>query len=215
MPENEKAKNSQIIKMTEEELQQKISEAVAMALKAHETAQKTVVVSPEETVTLIFIGGIAPGTVVPIGKMGQILYDGGSIDIPKRQFLQGIDSQIRILLDERKLMVVDGLTEEERKRYSLPYSEEDMLTVEKYQHLLEYDVDKIADIFSKLCEQHKKIFAKAIYTAYANADPRVTLEKMRALNRISKQTNKTGLFTNIINDIGRNIAKEDSDISDD
>lgn len=195
---------------TQEQVEAMIAKALADA-RAEEKSEKTVVVAPEERVTLVFIGGIASGTSVNLGNLGKINRDGGVIEVPKKDFLAGVSVAVDSLLAERKLIVLDGLDEAERERYGVLYKENEVLTVNAYHKLFDYDIATLSEIFSKLCNEQKKIVAKVFYTAFSEPENpnhgKITIEKCRALNEISKQTVGEGLFSYILDDMGRELSK--------
>lgn len=204
------SKNSKKEKLfSEEEVKKMIAKAISQINECAEPKSK----NTDENVTVMFLGGIARGTSVNLGSFGKINRDGGILEIPKKAFLSGISETFDNLLQERKLIIIDGLNQDERERYGVLYKEKELLDLNSFQHLLDFDIPQICEIFSNLCEEHKKLVCKLFTTARAeNNDNRVTLEKMKALNKISKGTDKNGLFSHIIEDMGMELAKmSDSD----
>jgi hypothetical protein len=130
-----------------------VAEAVKSALASYSKEHRNdqAVYSKEEYVTLLYIGAIADGTVVSLGKLGQINKAGATRDIPKKEFLQGMTYSIEKMLESRALIVVNGLTQEERERYGLDYKEGELLTQEAFYKLLNYSDSEITSVFRKLC----------------------------------------------------------------
>lgn len=209
--EQEKTKRSYTKRYTADELNDAVQKAVAEALAKQPAAQpQTVVqVAKDEYVTILFIGAIAQGTVVALPKWGQITYAGGMLDIPKKDFLQGIGIQVNnALLRNRQILVISGLTDEERRRFGLEYKEGEYLTAEALYAILGYGKEQVCEIFTKLCEEHKRTVAKIFLTAYfENGDNRINRETVKELNKISKTVDKDGLFTPILEDMGRKDAE--------
>lgn len=209
--EQEKTKRSYNKRYTADELNEAVQKAVAEALAKHPVAQpQTIVqVAKDEYVTILFIGAIAQGTVVALPKWGQITYAGGMLDIPKKDFLQGIGIQVNnALLKNRQILVISGLTGEERRRFGLEYKEGEYLTAEALYSILGYDKERVCEIFTKLCDEHKRTVAKIFLTAYFdNGDNRINRETVKELNKISKSVDKDGLFTPILEDMGRKDAE--------
>ena len=212
---NEKEKRPTARKYSEDEVKEMIAEASRQAaleaVEAYKASQpQTVVqVAKDEYVTVLFIGAIASGTTVSMPKWGQINYAGGMLDIPKKEFLQGIGVQVNnALLRERQIIVLSGLTDEERRRFGVDYKEGEYLTDKALYELVGYDTEKVCDIFTKLCDEHKRIVAKVYLTAYfEKQDKRVHRDTVKALNSLSKSVDKDGLFTPIIKDMGRRDAE--------
>jgi hypothetical protein len=192
---------------TEKQVDELIKKAVKQALEENQ-AQTIVQVSKEEYVTVLLITAVADDTSVSIGEIGKINRAGNTLDIEKKTFLQCMGNPVvDTLLRKRKLIVVNGLTDEERERFGLLYEEGELLTQKAYFKLLDFTREEIVSIFEKLCEEHKRVVAKMYMTAYFDKnDNRVNLETVRDLNRLSKSVEKDGLFKTIIDDIGAKLS---------
>lgn len=168
-------------------------------VQAQTRAQPVVMqVKNDEMVTLLFLGAIAQGTVVSLGTLGQINRAGGTIDVPKSAFFQGLTYSVEKMLQKRSLIVVNGLTDEERERFGVKYRDGELLSANNFYRLLDLDVETLKDIYPKLCEEHQRMIATMFITAYEKDDVRVNMEKVKALNKISKKLDKDGLFTPIV-----------------
>ena len=192
---------------TPEEVNEMIKQAVAEA-RSESVAPTILQVSQEEFVTVLLIAAIADGTSVSLGNLGQINRAGNTLDIPKKEFLQGMGNPvIDSLLRKRTLIVVDGMTDEERERFGLLYKEGELLSQKAYFKLLDFAQDEIISIYNKLCDEHKRVVAKMYATAYfEKRDNRIHLETVQELNKISKSIEKGGLFKPIIDDIGAKLS---------
>ena len=172
---------------TKADLERAIAEAVARAT-ANNGTTVVQVEQKSEMVTLMFIGGIASGTTVFLGdKIGRIFRDGDSIDVEKKVFLSNINPVVDLLLRNRKLMVMNGLTEEERIRYGVNYKPDELLDNKMFQQLLDYPVAELVEIYKKLCKEHKEILTKMLYTGSLNGDKRATAEKLKAIIKVDKE----------------------------
>ena len=162
-----------------------------------------------ERVTLIFLGAIANGTQVALGKLGTITKAGNTLTVPKDLFLQAMGTPVvDALLRNRSLIVVDGLTAEEMERYNLAYKEGELLSQEAFFKILDYPKDKVVSIFSLLCKEHKILLAKLYSTAYfERGDNRISVELIKELNKESKVIEKDGLFTRILEDMGKKLVE--------
>lgn len=183
-------------------------EAVKNYAQTHATPT-VLQVAKEEYVTVLYIGAIAKGTNVILPDWGIITYAGGTLDVPKKEFLRGLGRPvISALLKKRRLIVVNGLTDEEKKRYGIAYGKDDVLTQEKFLSLLDYTQEILTDIFSKLCKEHQLIVAKIFMDAYFDKnDPRVNIETVKKLNELSKKNDPKGMFTSILEDYGKKFAE--------
>lgn len=202
---------------TQKDIDNAVKNAVEMALKnfaAQQTSvQPTVIqVAKDEQVTVLFFGLIAQGTVVDLRGLGTITKDGTMLDIPKKVFMNKLGTPlIDELLRSKHLIVVNGLTDDERERFGLRYKEGELLTTNTFYRLLDYSDKEVCKIFNALCDEHKKLVAKMFYTAYfkeTGADNRITPEKVKALNKLSKSVSKEGLFKLILEDMGRKFGED-------
>ena len=207
MAENKTATKKTEKTYTEKQVDELIKKAVKQALEENQ-AQTIVQVSKEEYVTVLLITAVADDTSVSVGEIGKINRAGNTLDIEKKTFLQCMGNPVvDTLLRKRKLIVVNGLTDEERERFGLLYEEGELLTQKAYFKLLDFTREEIVSIFEKLCDEHKRVVAKMYMTAYFDRnDNRVNLETVRDLNRLSKSVEKDGLFKTIIDDIGAKLS---------
>lgn len=181
-----------------EALKAKEQELVSLAQRQAAAQPVVMQVKQDDMVTLLFLGAIAQGTVVTLGTLGQINRAGGTIDVPKSAFFQGLTYTVEQMLQNRKLIVVNGLTDEERERFGVKYRDGELLSANNFYRLLDLDVATLKDIYPKLCEEHQRMIATMFITAYEKDDVRVNMEKVKALNKISKKLDKDGLFTPIV-----------------
>lgn len=186
-------------------IQQMIAEALS---KQQPTQPQIVQVSTEEPmVTLLYMGSVAPGAVVDLGdKIGAIMGHGGTKDVPKKLFLQNLTTNILRRLKDRRLVVLNGLSDEERNRYGLEYADGELAPADIYEKLLGYDEKTVIDIFSKACYRHKQLIATLYIDAYIAHDNRVNQPLIQKLQEISKTIDSDGMFTSILKDMARNLA---------
>lgn len=172
------------IRLTKKELNALIAQAVAEAMK--DTKPVLQVTPTESPVVLLFIGGIMQGSTVALGELGNIYRDGGTLTVTKENFFSKLGGAAEYLLRTRQLIVVSGLTDEERERMGVLYGEKELLTAKTYGHLLSYPTDELCVIYKALCPEHKRIAAKAFRSAMDAGDGRVTPEKLKRLYEIDK-----------------------------
>lgn len=208
--EAENKKEVKKISMTEEEFNEAVKLAVEKAIAGIPVnqPQQVLQVTKEEYVTILFLGAIAAKTSVVLPKWGVISFAGNTLDIPKKEFVQGLGVPVNnALIRKRQIIVVDGLSPAERKRYGVDYKDGELLTQGNFISLLDYPTDKICEIFEKLCPEHKHLVGQMFYDAFLNNDGRVTLEKVKSLNEISKETEPKGMFTAVLEGIAERIVK--------
>lgn len=198
-------------------IQEKVAAAVAEALAKEKLNTQTVLqVSKDEYVTVMYMGKFAQGTTVCIPEWGSINAAGGTLEIPKKEFKHGIGIALNDeLLRTRKLIVLDGLTEEERERYKVNYGTGDVLSCKAFEKLLDFSKEEICKTFKLLCKEHKQLVAQIYNDAYFGdptkggehtPDKRVNIDTVRALNAIAKECGETGLFSKILEDYGSRLS---------
>jgi len=170
---------------TDDEINALVKNAVKEAL-AYQGKSAEALIDASETVTLLFIGGIAPGTAVTLDGIGKIPRDGNIMTVSKRDFLMNLGNTTDLLMRKRKLIVLEGLTDEERVRYGVKYEDGELMTQETYQKLLDLDAKKLAAIFAGLCEEHKMIVRRVFRTAGIAGDGRVSPEKLKVMIKLDR-----------------------------
>lgn len=168
------------------ELDALIASAVASAM-ANSAPQIVQVAPTENPVVLLFLGGIMTGSTVTLGELGNIYRDGGTLTVSKENFFSKLNGTAEFMLRTRQLIVVSGLTDEERERYGVLYNEKELLNEKTYGRLLTYSPEELKTIYAALCSEHKAIAAKAFRTAIDNQDSRVTEEKLKMLAKADKE----------------------------
>lgn len=160
----------------------------------------------EEMVTLLYMGAVAEGSMVTLWEGFEIQGRGGTRDIPKKEFLQHLSQGVIKRLKDRRLIVVDGLSDDERERYGVKYTDNELASVDIYYKLLSYDEDKIINIFKNVCDSHKTIIASLFKTAYMAHDNRINQPLIERLNKASKTIDPKGMFSDILKDMARELS---------
>lgn len=162
----------------------------------------------EEMVTLLYMGAVAEGSMVTLWEGFEIQGRGGTRDIPKKEFLQHLSQGVIKRLKDRRLIVVDGLSDDERERYGVKYTDNELASVDIYYKLLSYDEDKIISIFKNVCDSHKTIIASLFKTAYMAHDNRINQPLIEKLNKASKSVDAKGMFSDILKDMARELSDQ-------
>ena len=170
---------------TDAEIEAIVAAAVAKAMA--KAPAKTETPASDGVVTLLFVGGIAPGTVVALEGLGKIPRDGNFLTVPKKDFFTNLSASTDRLLQKRKLIVVDGLTDDERERYGVLYKEGELLSADMYQKLLTFPADKLSAIYKGLCKEHREIVRRVFNTAYLDKSGNVSIAKLKAMIRIDRE----------------------------
>ena len=206
---------------TKEEVNNLIAEAVAKAVAdALAKAQTNVVkVSAEkEFGRMLYLDDCSNDNELFFGpnrKFGSITGPVGYINVAKDDWLGEFrDNLVQSLLKSRKLIVLDGLTDEERKLHDVEYQDGEVMDEKLFRSLLDH-IKELPEIYKKLCPAMKQIVATQFQTAYDANDPRVirNREIVVQLNKISKKDfagasendpRREGLFVNIVRGLNKN-----------
>ena len=204
---------------TEAQVQDMIAKAVAEAMAKQQTEAKT---SPHEgMVTLRFFDEVNDANVIYLGengKYGQIVGKRWMGQIPKLAFIGDLRTPlIQKLLEDRNLIVMDGLTDDERRLYNVTYHDGEFVDEKLYERMIHMPEADLLEIYRNMCPEWRRMVAVRFAEAYANGKLRVTRDALLALNRESKRDNKDlpagdprkkGAFWGIIQ--AMNIAEDES-----
>lgn len=130
----------------------------------------------------------------PGGMYGRIVGKTGSFYVPKDDLSRILDGLNRRFIDTRWLIIVSGLTEEEREAYGVNYKDGELLDRKVFDNIIGMG-DKIVELYPELCEGHKEIIAKRMYEAYVSDHNSVSRETITKLNAMSE---KIGAFNEIL-----------------
>lgn len=182
------------------ELERKLEEMAKM-----QQALQIVQVSPStEKVFFQWMAEVADDNVVefgPNGMYGRIVGKTGSFYVPKDDLSRVLDSMNRYFLDQRWLIILSGLTDEEREVYGVKYEEGEILDRQAFAKLINLG-DEILDIYPMLCKGHKTMVAKRFYEAWSRNNNSIKRDVVVKLNEMSKEAgSEHGDFTRIIEEM--------------
>ena len=172
---------------------------------------KVIQVAPDtEKVHFLWQAPVADDNVVLFGEggmYGRITGKTGSFFVPKSELSRILDSMTRLFLQERWLIVVDGLTEEEREALGVNYKEGEVLDKRAFAKMVDLG-DEILDIFPRLCDSHKEMVGQRFYEAWVAGNKNVTRERVVELLKMSKAEGKEIKgFAAIIEEMNENDLK--------
>lgn len=172
---------------TKSDVEKMIAEAVKNALQNVPAASSQIVVNREEMVTFVYIGISAQGAPCVFGSLGKFTRAGTPLEISKKDFFKGVgDMAVSKLLETRVIVCVDGLTDEERERYDLNYADGEVLSVSEFYNIVNYDADKLAARYQKLCPEHKRVVMRLFgQDIFENGGRKTTIEKIKELRKIN------------------------------
>ena len=202
---------------TAEQVQQMMKEAaaaaVAEALKniPQQAAPQIVQVSTSaEQVHFLWMAPVADDNVVQFGDggmYGNIVGKTGSFYVPKPDLSRILTEMNRRFMAQRWLLVVSGLTDEEREALGVDYKPGEVLDKRAFAKLVELG-DQLLNIYPALCEGHKVMAAQMYADAYRQGSRYVTRERTVKLNALSKRKgHEKGDFIAIIEDMNEKDTK--------
>lgn len=167
---------------------QAAAEAVAKAM-AEVKPQVVQVMADTEKVTLRWCAPVADDNLAvfgPNGMYGTVTGKNGTVMVPKSEWSRFYDETARRLIDRRWLVVLSGMTDDERAVYHCAYRKGEVLDETAFRCAVTMG-DKLLDIFDDLCTEHQEMVAKAYYDAWErgeiSADSRDLLKKLNTKNK--------------------------------
>ena len=176
---------------TQEQVQAMIAEAIAKFAAENKPEQaQPAAAANDGVVTMIWQAEVNDANELllgPNGKYGVITGKHAVIPIPHSSFISDFrTTTIQYFLKTRNLIVVDGLTDDERKVYGLEYQQGEYLEPAIYERLIEMG-DGVLDLFGKLHPTWREMVATKFIDAYENKTLKCSREALLKLNQISKR----------------------------
>ena len=156
--------------------------------------------SADDRVHFLWQAEVADDNVISFGEggvYGRIVGRTGSFYVPADELSRVLDSAVRWYLDHRWLLILSGLSDEERDALGVAYTEGEYLDRSAFLHLLERE--DLPELYQNLCEGCREMVERRVCEGWQNKDPRVTRELVTVLNRVSKSlTGSAGAFAAIL-----------------
>lgn len=171
------------------ELLQKQMEALQAQLLALQRPQVIQVAADTERVHFLWQAEVADYNLVtfgPGGMFGSITGKTGTFSVPKNDLSRILDDKNRRFLARRWLIVVDGLTDDERESLGVAYKDGEIMDRKVFERMVDLSTEEICDVYRLLCTDHKEMVAKRYYEAWLNRNENVTREKVIALRNITR-----------------------------
>lgn len=190
----EEPKNAQTF--TLEQVQAMLAEASKKAAEeavAHERAHQAAM-RGDEMVTIAYLAEVSPESELVLPGYGSMRPQ-SYIEVPKKEFgNKFMSTLVRKLIDKRHLIVLDGLTKDERERWNCDYKDGEVLDERTFDKMLDYPTPQLAEIFEKLCPEHQRFVARRMITAKEKGDNRISVSKAKAINDLSKRNDPNGML---------------------
>lgn len=166
----------------------------------------------EDTVRLYFTAVCAKNNAAELPGYG-VIRPGQYLEIPKKEFGgKFMSPQARKFIEKRRLLVLDGLNESERRRWNCDYKRGEVLDENAFDHLLDMKDEELIPLFNALCKEHKEFVARYIISMVDQCisggkriDNRLSLQRVRALNEASKTETPEGMLAKTVEIIRDNL----------
>lgn len=176
---------------TEDQVQDLIAKAVAQAMA--QNAQPAAATAPQ-MVTLRFVAEVNDRNEIPLGKdgkYGQIIGKRWMGQIDKMAFKGDFRTPlVQALLKKRNLIVMDGLTDEERRIYGVQYADGEVIDEKLYDRMTRMKEEDLLPIYEGLCPEWRRMLAVKFADAYEKGELKVTRDALLSLNKISRRDNR-------------------------
>lgn len=158
----------------------------------HQPAPVQIVQVPSDTekVVMRWQAEVADDNVAVFGAngmWGQVTGKRGTVIVPKNEWSRFYTESIRNLLNNRWLVVLSGMSDDERVLYNCAYKPGEILDEQAFAKLLDMG-EKLREIFPNLCTSHQEMIGRRIIEAWQN-DTAFNLSRdlIVDLNRMSKK----------------------------
>lgn len=162
------------------------------ALAEAQKPQFIQVAADVEKVQFLFMAEVCDENVYevgPNGMYGRIVGKTGTFYVPKSDLSRVMDTMFRLLMKKRWIVVVSGMTDEERAAYGVDYRLDEVLKESDFSRIIELG-DGILGIYPNLCDGHKEVVEKRYFDAWRSKNPLVNRETVAELNRMAKNAGR-------------------------
>ena len=191
-PANEETKKSEPSEIELLKEQIALIQAQNEALKAQLEAKPQIIqIAPDtERIEFLWLAPVADENELLIagGLYGKITGKVGNFSVPKNELSRMLDAEMRQYIENRWLIVLGGLNENERKMYGVDYKPGEVLDKEVFMRMLDYGKD-IVDIYANLCDASKEVVAKMYYEAWTDPAKKIRVKRQTVveMNKIRSQ----------------------------
>ena len=168
------------------------------------------VMADVEKVVMLWQAEVADDNVAVFGvngMYGQVTGKTGTVIVPKSEWSRFYTETNRWFLDKRWLVVVSGMTDDERELYHCSYRDGEILDRGAFQRMVEMK-EKLLGIFPELCPSHQQMVATRFCDEWnagrLNAGDRALIVKLNEMSKVGSSAldagdpRKKGLFWPII-----------------
>ena len=146
-----------------------------------------------ERVEFLWIAPVADENELLIanGLYGKITGKTGNFSVPKNELSRMMDAEMRKYIEDRWLIVLGGMDENERKMYGVDYKPGEVLDKEAFLGMLNLGKD-IVGIYQNLCDASKDVVAKMYYEAWIDPVKKSKVHRATVVE-MNKIASKPGL----------------------
>lgn len=203
---NEENNEIELLKARNEMLMKQM-EALMAQMQDMQKPQIIQVAADVAKVHLLWQAEVADDNVVAFGdggRYGIVKGKRGEFYMPKTDFSTIMDEMVRYYLDNRWLIVLDGLNDEEREAYGVDYKDGEYLDKKAFAKLIEIG-DAILDIYPKLCDGNKRMVSQRYADAFNNGQyiNRAVVERLNEMSKTPK--NQRGDFVQIVEALNKQV----------
>lgn len=182
-----------IAEATQKAVAEATEKAVAEAIAKQKSGKEPQVVHVATDATMVKLHyqcECSPVNVVKFGangKFGSITGKSGKFSVKKEDFLGEFrDETVQRLLANREMLVLDGLTDEEREMYGLTYREGEVMDEKTFAHITDMG-DEILHIYDDLCITYREAIARRFAEEYGKNPQKIDRDLIVKLNDKSKK----------------------------
>lgn len=194
------------------EMLQKQMEQLQAQLLAMQKPQVIQVAADTERVYFLWQAEVADYNLVtfgPGGMYGSITGKTGTFSVPKNELSRILDNRTRGFIQKRWLIVLDGLTDDERESLGVAYRDGEILDKKVFSRMVDLSKDEICEVYEKLCDSHKEMVGRRYYEAWQNKNNAVTRDKVIALRNLSRELGlNIQAFQQILKEMNANEEEE-------
>lgn len=179
-PANKKDEEIEALKAQIEQLKQLV------ASQAQAQPQQIIVSADNsERIWFLWMADVADDNVTLIGEHGEygrVVGKTGTFYVPKNDLSRILDNATRYYLEHRWMIVVSGLTDEEREALGVAYKEGELLDRNAFARIADMGKE-LNEIFPALCDDHKDMVVSRLHEAYESGKA-IDRQQIVELNKI-------------------------------
>lgn len=180
----------QVAEMVREASEKAATAAVAEAMKnIPQQPQVVQVMADTEKVVLRWMAPVADDNVAVFGAngmYGQATGKNGTVIVPKGEWSRFYDETMRRFIDRRWLVVLSGMTDDERALYHCDYRKGEVMDEKGFANIFRMG-EELLPYFDALCTEHQEMVARSFCEAAEkgelDGDWRPLVKKLNAMNK--------------------------------